>query len=89
MYGVKTKEEFVRKRDAFDGLIKFSNARLTEKFHLKLTMKRVKSVLRKRLAKKSRIERGHSNSAVANGEKRCNLRPGNSTLFYSCQRILH
>lgn len=83
MYGVETKEEFIRRRDAFDELMKPGYARPTGEFQVKSKMRRVKSVLPKSRAKKSQTRMGHSNGAEKNREKRYDLRSRNSNLFYA------
>jgi hypothetical protein len=84
MYGVETEEEFVRRRDAFDELMRPRYARARE--FEKKDKRRVKSVLPKSGAKKSQEQKGQPSdpgeSAHAGG-KRYDLRSRNSNLSYA------
>jgi hypothetical protein len=80
MYGVETKEEFVKRRDVLDELMYPRYAR-PAKFD-KLMQKRVTSVLPKKSEKKSQEKKDQPNVAEESGEKRYNLRARKPALSY-------
>jgi hypothetical protein len=81
MYEVETEEEFIKRRDAFDELMRPRYARSAE--FDKSRQRRVKSVLPKKSAKESQKKKDQPDAAIGSDETRYGLRARKSALSYA------